>query len=206
MRINALCTDNPRLAVKHCDKVVYCGDKPESAARITYVCRLSKETRGDIYLPSMCDETELENACDYIVSTGARMIVHAAYELEESGLIEARYKLSPIMLLHKLGVLSNCTIAGGVCLDNDDLDLMAQEGVPLILLPTASAGYGCGFVPVCAAIKRGIRIGIGTFDNKYNRNADLDYEMEFLRLTTNADMSRENALTDIELSRIIRFE
>ena len=38
-----------------------------------------------------------------------------------SSAVLARYKLSPIMLLHKMGVLDRCTVVGGVCLDNDDL-------------------------------------------------------------------------------------
>ncbi|MDE5592514.1 MAG: hypothetical protein K2I75_01115, partial [Clostridiales bacterium] len=97
-------------------------------------------------------------------------------------------------------------IAGGVCLDNDDLDLMAQEDVPLILLPPADAGCGHGFAPVCAAVHRGIRIGVGTYDGKYNANVDLDYEMKFLTLTANAEMRTENALDKPTLKKILAFE
>lgn len=194
------------MAKRKCDSVVYCGDKPHDESGITSIISFSDTIKsGDIYIPNMCDESVLEGACDYLLSNGAHAIVRAAYELDEAGIIEARYKLSPIMLLHKIGVLSSCTIVGGVCLDNDDLDLMAQENVPLVLTPTASAGYGHGFAPVCAALRRGIRVGVGTFDNKYNKNADIDYEIEFLRLVTNADMSRENSLSDDELTSILRF-
>ncbi|MDE7400485.1 MAG: hypothetical protein K2N17_00370, partial [Clostridia bacterium] len=160
----------------------------------------------DIYIPDMLDEDLLENACDYIITNNAHAVIRAAYDLEEAGIIEARYKLSPIMLLHKLGILNNVTIVGGVCLDNDDMDLMAQEGVPLVLCPTADAGYGHGFAPVCAALHRGLRVGVGTFDGKYNANADLDYELRFLELTANAEMRTENALSREALKKILAFD
>ena len=207
MRINALCTKSPRTAKKNCDLVVCCCTAPEEHG-FTVVNPFSDDVKlGDIYIDTLTDEDVLEKACDYLVSTkDAHAIVRAAYDLNETGLIEARHKLSPIMLLHKMGVLDKCTIAGGVCLDNDDLDLMAQECIPLILLPTASAGYGYGYAPVCAALRRGIRVGVGTFDGKYNKAADLDYEIKFLSLTANAEMRAENALSTSQLNKILAFE
>ncbi|MDE6201185.1 MAG: hypothetical protein K2M47_04825 [Clostridiales bacterium] len=207
-RVNALCTANVLKAKAACDKVIACCDNAPEADGIKIIVPYSKSLGAgvsEIYLPDMADDDLLENACDYILSNNARAVIRAAYDLTEAGIIEARYKLSPIMLLHKLGILGQCTVAGGVCLDNDDMDLMAQEGVPLILLPTACAGYGHGFAPVCAAVHRGIRIGVGTFDCKYNTNADLDYEMKFLTLTANAEMRTENALSKETLKNILAF-
>lgn len=204
-RVNAFCTAAPEKASVDCDTLVYCGSGDVRGSVKRYVM-FEDGICGDAYLPDMCDETALEGFCDYLAATKARAVVRAAYDIREAGVIEARYKLSPIMLLHKLGVLDSCTIAGGVCLDNDDLDLMAQEGVPLVLTPTASAGYGHGFAPVCAAVRRGIRVGVGTFDGKYNAGASLAYELEFLRLTTNAEMSDENALSSELLKKIAAYE
>ena len=209
MNINALCIAGGDIASAHCDKLVLCGQSYVRSNGKCVVERIleydSSVRSGDIYIPSISDEGSADLAFDYMLSTGSRAIVRAAYDLEESGVIEARYKLSPIMLLHKIGVLDKCTIAGGVCLDNDDLDLMAQEGTPLILLPTIDAGYGHGFAPVCAAIRRGVRVGIGTFDGKYNRTHDLKYETEFLKLTANAEMRTENALSLEDIEKILGF-
>ena len=207
LRVNALCTANVSKAKSVCDIVTACCDGVQPNDGITiFTPYTDTVTSGNIYLPDMLDESLLESACDYLITSGANAIVHAAYDMEEAGIIEARYKLSPIMLLHKLGILSQCTIAGGVCLDNDDLDLMAQEGVPLVLLPTADAGYGHGFAPVCAAVHRGLRVGIGTFDGKYNKSADLDCELRFLTLTANAEMRTENALDERTLKKILAFD
>lgn len=206
MRTNALCTQSPKAAKNSCDRV-FCGcAAPNENGFIVFTPFSDEVKAGDIYLDTLTDEDVLEKACDYLVSTDARAIVRAAYDLDETGLIEARHKLSPIMLLHKLGVLDKCTVASGVCLDNDDLDLMAQEGVSLILLPTADAGYGHGYAPVCAAVRRGIRVGVGTYDGKYNKTADLDYEIKFLSLTANAEMRAEAALTAAQLKKILAFE
>lgn len=207
MKINALCLNNASAVKSHCDKVVYCGEDAFVGDGIIAEYKpFGANSSGDVYIPTLCDEDLLEQACDYLITAKARAIVRASYDLNEAGIIEARHKLSPIMLLHKMGVLGNCTVAGGVCLDNDDLDLMAQEGVALILTPTASAGYGHGFAPVCAAVKRGIKIGIGTFDGKYNKNHDINYELEFLRVTANAEMRVENAISDADLNKMLNFE
>ncbi|MCH5161103.1 MAG: hypothetical protein J1G04_03640 [Clostridiales bacterium] len=203
MRINAFCTNDAVTALNSCDRVNYCGDCTTSDKRVYTYGYIDGH---GIYIPDMLDETAFGNACDTILNSGKKAIVRAAFELEETGIIEARYKLSPVMLLHKMGVLGSCTIAGGVCLDNDDLDLMAQEGVALIVTPTASAGYGHGFAPVCAAISRGIRVGVGTFDGKYNRKADLNKEIEFLYLTANAEMRTDNAICRETLDKILAFE
>lgn len=206
MQINAFCTATPNLAAEHCDEVYYCGDGENFDNAVTVYKPFFVGTAAKrIYLSSMTDESDLESFCDHVVSTDATALVRASYDLDEAGLIEARYKLSPIMLLHKMGVLDRCAILGGVCLDNDDLDLMAQEGVPLVVTPTASAGYGHGFAPTCAALRRGIRVGIGTFDGRYNAAHDLKYETEILRLTANAEMRTENAVSDEQLGKILSF-
>ncbi len=207
MKINALCTSDPMIALNHCDRVVYCGENRYDDERVdVYNTYIGQTDGGNIYIHSMLDDDLLNDACDYILNNGVHAIVRAAYDLTEAGLIEARHKLSPIMLLHKYGVLDRCTIAGGVCLDNDDLDLMAQEGVPLVVLPTYSAGSGHGYAPVCAAVARGIRVGIGTFDGAYNPAADIDGEIRFLNLTANAAMSKEGALSQSDMDRILRFQ
>ncbi len=207
MKFNAFCTDFSILGAY--DRMNLCGAINVNAdKRINVFAEFYPNVEGNIYIPTMCDEDMFADACDYILSGGGsrRAIVRCAYSLDETGYIEAKYKLSPVMLLHKLGMLDKVEIAGGVCLDNDDLDLMAQEGVPLIVTPTASAGYGHGFAPVCAAVRRGVRVGVGTFDNKYNTQCDLGIELEFLRLTANAEMRAENALSESELKFISAYE
>lgn len=203
--VNAFCTENSDIALKSSDKVVFCGQVEPSAKNVEFYPMWRGTRQKRIYLPSMCDETVFDEVCDAVLTDGSDVYVRAAYDLYESGVIESKYKLSPIMLLHKMGILSSCTIVGGVCLDNDDLDLMAQEGVALVITPTASAGYGHGYPPICAAVKRGIRVGVGTFDGKYNKTHDIRAELEFLRLTANAEMRREDVLSEDAVRKISLF-
>ncbi len=206
MRVNAFCTARVFDAISHCDRAVYCGDDDITDGKAEVFRAVGGCADGGIYIPSILDEDAFADACDRILSTGARAYAVAALSLNETGLTEAKYKLSPVMLLHKLGVLEYCTVVGGVCLDNDDLDLMAQENVPLVLLPTFAAGYGYGYAPVCAAIARGIRIGVGTGNGKYNKTCALEHEIEFLRLTANAEMRCEDAVSEESAHKILAFE
>ena len=112
MRVNSFCTVDPLKALKSCDKVIYCGSEEVNSDSIVKVLPFGEQNGGTVYLPDMCDETVFEEFCDYVASTGNKAIVRAAYDIEEAGIIEARYKLSPIMLLHRLGVLNSCTIVG----------------------------------------------------------------------------------------------
>ncbi len=209
MRVNAFCTARLKTALDNCDRAVYCGRAENvgcDADRVEFYGELrGARSGGGIFIPSMTDEDAFADACDAVLSTGARAYVVSALDLLEAGRIEAKYKLSPVMLLHRLGVLGNCTVVGGVCLDNDDLDIMAQEGVPLVVLPTAAAGYGYGYAPVCAAVARGIRIGVGTGDGKYNNECSIERELRFLSLTANAEMRCENAISPEVLQKIAAF-
>lgn len=207
MKINAFCTADIDSALKKCDRVFYCGTDVTDSDRVTVYTPFYDGVKSErIYLDGMGDTDLFAAACDHISESGATAIVRAANDITESGIIEARYKLSPIMLLHKLGVLDKCIIVGGVCLDNDDLDLMAQQGVPLVITPTASAGYGMGFAPVSAAKRRGVRVGLGTFDGKYNKAHDIDCEARFMKITSNAEMRTENSLSKIEIEEIEEFK
>ncbi len=208
MTVNAFCTAEPTDALERADRVIYCGNAKVTDDRIEKYTPFSQDiSDGEkrIYLPDMTDFDAFECACDYLLDNDARAIVRAAYDLTEAGIVEAKFKLSPIMLLHKLGVLDRCIIAGGVCLDNDDLDLMAQEGISLVVTPTASAGGGHGYAPVFAASKRGIRVGVGTGDGRFNRSHDIAAEIEFLKLTSAADLRRADVFSSDDTRKFSEF-
>lgn len=207
MKINALCTANFDWAKRSSDKVFFCGDSVPCNAETVYYS-LDKPNDGmGVFVDDLMADGAVDGLCEVLDSNPyLKAIVRCAYDLNEVGFFDVKFKLSPVMLLHKLGIIHQCTIASGVCLDNDDLDLMAQEQVPLIVLPTADAGYGHGYAPVCAAIHRGVKVGLGTYDGKYNLHADLKKEIHFLALTANAEMRKEDALTPTELNNILAFK
>lgn len=133
---------------------------------------------------------------------GAKLIVSANYSLDEIGAIYARYKLSPVQVLHKYGLLDHCAVVGGVHLDRDDIDLMAQSGTPLILCPTASAGYGYGS-PRYQAYRNKLVISLGSGDNRYNSSGNMIVEAQTLLLLVNCDMRSNSVVSECECLSLI---
>lgn len=195
--IDSFCLQSPQLSLQSADEVIFAGDSDPKLDGVTFyktVREKSDVSGARLYLPSLCDcEDDVVNAVADASACGADVLIKACYNLEECGKIESRFKLSPIMLLHKIGVLPLVKIVGGVVLDNDDIDLMVQEGTPLILLPTYCAAMGWGFAPVNACMARGLKMRLGTGADKNNSAHSLRYEAEFLSLTASAEMKSPNA-------------
>lgn len=162
------------------------------------------ECRGDkIFISSLLKaEDDLDEIVDYCVEKNAKVIVCAGDDLYDSGVLEAREYLSPVMFLHKIGLLDrNCSVVGGICLDRDDADLMAQVGASLIVCPTYSCGTGRG-IPVISPALGKIKISLGTFDNRFNKSGSIIEEAKTLYLGTAAVMRRQNALSVGQLAEI----
>jgi cytosine/adenosine deaminase-related metal-dependent hydrolase len=150
------------------------------------------KTEGDVvgdflFLPSLTDEKTVDAVIDKVLGDDAKLIVSACYSLDEIGLIDVKYHLSPVQLLHKLGLLEKCTVVGGVYLDRDDVDLMSQCGTPLVLCPTSSMGYGYG-IPHFCAYENKLNVKLGSGDNRFNCNGDMIAEARALVLGVNSEM------------------
>jgi cytosine/adenosine deaminase-related metal-dependent hydrolase len=150
------------------------------------------KTEGDVvgdflFLPSLTDEKTVDAVIDKVLGDDAKLIVSACYSLDEIGLIDVKYHLSPVQLLHKLGLLEKCTVVGGVYLDRDDVDLMSQCGTPLVLCPTSSMGYGHG-IPHFCAYENKLNVKLGSGDNRFNCNGDMIAEARALVLGVNSEM------------------
>lgn len=146
-----------------------------------------------IFLPSVeIDDEVMDAVIAHVLSTGAKLTARAAVSLEEVGRIDARFGFGPVMLLHRLGILEGATVAGGVYLDKDDMDIMRQSGASVVLCPSSDMGAGYGFPPVTALINKGIDVSLGSGDNRYNEDADMLFEARLLHLANAANMSGEN--------------
>ena len=161
---------------------------------------------GSVYLESLTLPDETVDECiEYVLTVHPRLFVGACENLTEVGLIEARFHLSPVMLLHKLGLLDeNCTVVGANYLDNDDIALMAQCGAKAVLCPSYACGKGFGFPAVRPMLGK-IEVGLGTMDNSFNKCGSVIDEARLLLLGTNCTMRSDEALKISELSRLIGF-
>ncbi|WP_251546914.1 hypothetical protein [Pumilibacter intestinalis] len=156
-----------------------------------------------LYVPSLdMPDKQIDGLIDYVLSSGARLAVTCSQTLESAGRIDARFARSPVMLLYEFGLLERTAVISGVFLDKDDLALMAQERVPLVVLPSHDAGYGHGVAPICAATERGVRVFVGTGDGAHNPNRNVIYEAAVLGLLVSAQMNRQNAVSARELAKM----
>lgn len=160
-----------------------------------------------LYLPTLdIPEPTLDALIEYALTNDAQILAACSTTLEEAGIIDSRFKKSPVMLLYECGLLDRCTVVGGVYLDKDDLALMAQEGVPLVVCPSFDAGYGRGVAPVAAALKAGLEVRLGTADGAFNSAHSVLSEAVYLRLLVSAQLNKKDALPLEALSKMAAGE
>lgn len=156
-----------------------------------------------LYLHSLeTDDAVIDRVIER-VAEGAALFVRAAETLDEVGRLDVRFHLSPVMLLHKLGVLDNALLTGGIYLDNDDVDLMIQCNARLVLLPSTDIGGGKGIPNTVSYLGRGLAVGIGTGDGVYTQ--DVRDELTLLKLITNAQMCSPCAIDERQAAAILDF-
>jgi cytosine/adenosine deaminase-related metal-dependent hydrolase len=213
MRNDFLLTDNPSDIVKGNERGVTeftvatrFPDRFNGLSGVTAYKIVEKAEDATSYprlvLLSLSGEETVDSVIEAVYKNGAMLIVAAGYSLDETGAIEVRYHLSPVQLLHKIGLLERCSVVGGVHLDRDDVDLMAQCGTKLILCPTASMGYGYGF-PHFVAAARKLKVTLGSGDNRFNKSGDMKREAETLVLGSNCDMRSSLSVSEKEAVELI---
>lgn len=166
----------------------------------------ASDVTGDkLYLPSLTVDKTVDAVIEHVLGKGASLITAAAYSLDEIGAIEARFHLTPVQLLHKLGLLENTTIVGGVYLDRDDVDLMRQENARLVLCPTCAMGYGYGIAHLRALLGK-IPLAVGSGDNAFNASGNMLEELKALYLSACADMRQSGVVSMDELFSLVTDE
>ena len=164
-----------------------------------------EDLKGDkICLSSLNLDDDVLDACiEYVLSNKCEFMVRACENLTESGLLESKYHLSPIMILHKMGLLEGAIVVGANHIDRDDLDLMIQCNAKIVLLPSYSMGKGNGFAPI-SFTKGKIPLLFGTVDNSYNEEGSIKMEGYLARLSGNCEARKEDAVTEQEILKICK--
>ena len=162
----------------------------------SYVEKQSDLVGDKICLSSLLLPDPVLDVCiEYVLDKKCKFMVRACEDLYTSGLIESKYKLSPIMLLHKMGLLDNAIVVGANCIDKDDIDLMAQSNASVVFLPSYSLGKGYGIPPV-GFVNGKLSISFGSADNSYNASGDMRKEAYITRLLCNEQARKENAIDE----------
>jgi 5-methylthioadenosine/S-adenosylhomocysteine deaminase len=95
----------------------------------------------------------------------------------------AQHGVRPLERLRRLGLLGPSLIAvHGVYLEEDEISLLAEHGCTIAHCPTSNMKLASGVAPVAPALRRGLRVGLGTDGAASNNRLDLFQEMRHASL------------------------
>jgi 5-methylthioadenosine/S-adenosylhomocysteine deaminase len=129
------------------------------------------------------DDAELKAAAA-AHERGERIVMHAAETRTRIELIRAAFGTTTVRLLHRYGLLSPRTLLShSVFVDDDELRLMAANGVHVVVSPAAEMKLSDGVPPVRDMLRLGINVAIGTDAAVCNNGTDMFLEMRALGLS-----------------------
>lgn len=108
----------------------------------------------------------------------ALLHIHVAENRDEVGMCRQRFGTTPLRHLDKLGLLDNRTLAAHcVVLDEEEIGLLAQQGVKVAHCAESNMKLASGIAPVPAMLAAGVCVGIGTDGSASNNDVDMFGEM-----------------------------
>jgi 5-methylthioadenosine/S-adenosylhomocysteine deaminase len=126
-----------------------------------------------------CSPGLLQESMALADTYGARWIIHLAETPREVADCLARYGATPVMHLHRLGLLKGNTVADhAVVLNEEDLDHLAASGAGTVHCPESNMKLASGMAPVTELLARGVPVGLGTDGCASNNNLDMLGELD----------------------------
>lgn len=126
------------------------------------------------HAPYTCSRETLQAARALADEFGAPLLTHVSETWDEQREIRQKHGKSPVAWLDEVGFLSpRLSIAHGVWLSPEDLQILAARKVSLSHNPESNMKLGSGIAPVAAARRAGVVVGLGT-DGVAGSNNDLD--------------------------------
>ncbi len=109
--------------------------------------------------------------------------IHLHETRDEIAQALAQHGVRPLERLRRLGLLGpNLIAVHGVHLEQDEIALLAENGCTIAHCPTSNMKLASGVAPVAAALRRGVRVGLGTDGAASNNRLDLFQEMRHASL------------------------
>lgn len=162
------------------------------------------EAAQNLYLSALvASDKTLDKIIEKVLGDGARLMVRCSASLEEVGQYDSKFGMTPVMYLHSLGLLENCTVAGGLYLDKDDLALMRQSNASVVFTLSDDYGNGLGIPALMSYFAAGVQVRLGTGSGAFNRSHDLFREAYLLKMSVCAAMNKASAVTDAQLAEIL---
>lgn len=93
---------------------------------------------------------------------GSAMHIHLLETWLQDRACRLRFGSSAVAGLDALGVLSLCSLAHSVWLDEDDIELIAARGAVVVHNPAANLRLGSGRAPIRKLLDAGVTVALGT--------------------------------------------
>ncbi len=153
-----------------------------------------------------CSPDLLSAANDLALKYNVPLILHLAETVSELDEIKKNYGKTPTEHLRSLGLLGPHLIADHcVHLKEDDIRLLAENGVKAIHNPESNMKLASGVAPIPDMLAHQMTVGLGTDGCASNNNLDLFTEMDMaakLHKVNRMDTTVMDALTVLKMATI----
>jgi 5-methylthioadenosine/S-adenosylhomocysteine deaminase len=103
---------------------------------------------------------------------------HLAESPAEIAMVRDRFATSPVRHLASVGVLNARVVAAHcVCVDEDEISLLAESGAGVVHCPESNMKLASGVAPIETMLGAGVRLGLGTDGAASNNDLDMIGEM-----------------------------
>lgn len=138
-------------------------------------------------------------------SLGAILHTHASETQYEVEACKERHRgLTPIRLLKELGIFSrHCVAAHCVWVDDEEIDILAENGVFVSHNPASNCKLGSGVAPITKMLEKGVKLSLGTDGAASNNGLDMIADLRLASLLQKAvhrDASALNAVDALSMA------
>ncbi|MDO4739686.1 MAG: amidohydrolase [Eubacteriales bacterium] len=125
-------------------------------------------------------------------------------EYEVQACRERHRGLTPVRLLREMGMFSrHCVAAHCVWVDDEEIDILAENGVYVSHNPASNCKLGSGVAPVVKMLEKGVRLSLGTDGAASNNGLDMLADLRLASLLQKAvqrDASALNANASLSMA------
>ncbi|WAM31003.1 amidohydrolase [Caldicellulosiruptor naganoensis] len=130
-----------------------------------------------------CSYELLEKVVELSEEFNTGIMIHLSESEDEVNQCYEKYDMSPVKLCQKAGLFTRpCVAAHCVYVDDEDIEILAENGVTAVYNPTSNLKLGNGFAPVFNLIKSGVNVAIGTDSAASNNNLNILEEIHIAAL------------------------
>ena len=146
-----------------------------------------------------CDESQFAMLNQYANKHNLIKSTHASETLNEVGVTDVKYQMTPIALLESYGFFdSPCILAHCVHCDRNDIEIMQNYDVTVSTNPSSNLILGSGIAPLYSYVKSNINVAIGTDGAASNNNLNMFKEMYLADNLQAGVLKQPQALTTID--------